>query len=589
MSHELTTRRRFLAAGAGLGAGLLLPGAVPGAVGSPLLRRRARMLVRPDLVTPRADQIEALRVLGKTELRQPGSLPDATIPAGTDTMPEIEHVVVVMMENHSYDNLLGMLGRGPFQTPRGDGFTMGTDGYPLNSNPKTNGSQLRSFHMPTTCQFGGVPTQEWAQCHVQYAKGTNQGFVISGSGDVAMGYWDQTDLPFTYGLAETFPIGDRYFCSVLGQTDPNRRYLIAATSMGMTDDIPDPSQDATLLTPPKNGTIFNRLSDANVTWYEYAVQTSTTDVSENLYPTSDLQYTKTHVKPIADFFRDAASGSLPSFCLIDPNFGTESQENPQNIIVGEAWLRTVVEAIAASPNWSKTILFINYDEHGGYYDHVPPPVALAPDDTAPVVQNGESTYDGFKRYGFRVPCIVISPYAKPGYVSSIVYDHTSVLAFVEKKFNLPAMTLRDANANDMTDFLDLTAMAAGQPTFPEFPSMPQSGSNSATLACSKSGPGTVPVPEPAPLPVQVKFGRIATQSSRNALIVPVQASRGVQGATVELQQAGKTVASHKLDGLGEAVRKVPLRVHGHAPVAGKYEVLVRTGGKVVGRKAVRVS
>jgi phospholipase C len=100
----------------------------------------------------------------------------------------------------------------------------------------------------------------------------------------------------------------------------------------------------------------------------------------------------------------------------------------------------VVEAIGASPLWQQTILIINYDEHGGYYDHVPPPVALAPDSTSRRRQPGRAAYDGFNRYGFRVPAIVVSPYAKQDYVSHMVYDHSSVLAFVERKFNLPAMT-----------------------------------------------------------------------------------------------------------------------------------------------------
>ena len=101
------------------------------------------------------------------------------------------------------------------------------------------------------------------------------------------------------------------------------------------------------------------------------------------------------------------------------------------------------------------MLVITYDEHGGYYDHVPPPVALAPDSLAPVVLPGESTYDGFERYGFRVPGLIVSPYSRREHVSHTVFDHTSILALVERKWNLPAMTYRDANANDLTDLIDL--------------------------------------------------------------------------------------------------------------------------------------
>jgi len=157
-------------------------------------------------------------------------------------------------------------------------------------------------------------------------------------------------------------------------------------------------------------------------------------------------------------------------------------------------LRKVVEAIGSSPNWPSTLLIVNYDEHGGYYDHVPPPAAIAPDAIPPLVQPGESTYDGFQRYGFRVPAIVVSPYAKRDHVSHVVYDHTSILATVERKWNLPALTYRDANANDLMDFLDTAAMAAGVPTFPDLPRLPKSGLSPTTLACSTSGPGTIPPP-----------------------------------------------------------------------------------------------
>ena len=177
-------------------------------------------------------------------------------------------------------------------------------------------------------------------------------------------------------------------------------------------------------------------------------------------------------KSIDYFFSDAASGSLPDFCIVDPDFSSQSQENPQNIVVGEAFLQQVVEAIGTSPAWPTTLLIINYDEHGGYYDHVVPPVAIAPDAVPPAVQPGESAYDGFNRYGFRVPLIVVSPYAKRNHVSHMVYDHTSILATVERKWNLPALTYRDANANDLMDFLDTDAMARALPSFPKLPPCP---------------------------------------------------------------------------------------------------------------------
>jgi phospholipase C len=497
------TRRQLLAGGAGaLAAGVAAN-----------LGRRARVLSSvapassasaPGTLATSVDTSDALSVLGRSVLRDPGSLPFPELPAGTDTIPEIEHIVVVMMENHSFDNVLGVLGRGDGLTTRRASVTPWNPHGVVNSNPYSNGDVQHAFHMPTTCQLSAEPSQEWAACHVQYDGGKVDGFVRSPSGPVAMGYWDGTDLPFTYDLARTFPIADRWFCSMLGQTDPNRRFLIAATSMGMTDDIGtsagNAGPDATLFAPPPNGTIFDRLTEFGVSWTDYAYSFPTGATAE-LYPLSDAQNLATK-KSIDQFFTDASTGSLPGFCILDPNYDTQSQENPQNLVVGEAFMESVVNAIRQSPAWRKIFLVITYDEHGGYYDHVAPPVALPPDAVPPVVQPGESMYDGFARYGFRVPGIVVSPYAIPAAsphgspqgVTHVVHDHTSILAMVERKWNLPAMTYRDANANDLTDFLDMGALAKGRPTFPELPPLASSGMSSATLACSARGPGTVPPP-----------------------------------------------------------------------------------------------
>ena len=479
------SRRRFLTGA----AGAVAAGAVaPGLIGSWWDGAGATM---------RANQGAALRALGRTQLRAPGSLPNPALAAGTDTLPGIDHIVVLMLENHSFDNFFGMLGRG-------DGFTLDASGRPTATNPYPDGRIQHAFHMPTTCQLSGRPSQEWAASHNAYNGGANDGFVrtpISGSGSdivggVAMGYWTGADLPFTYSLASTFPIGDRWFSSTLAQTDPNRRYLIAATSAGMTDDIgtgagnliPDAS-----LPLPGNGTIFNLLDLHGISWADYAASYPTGATAE-LFPADDAVSLALHYKPFSQFFGDAAAGNLPAFSLLDPDYGTASQENPQNIVQGEAVLAEVVHALGASPLWTKTLFVFMYDEHGGYYDHVPPPPALAPDLIPPLVQPGESTYDGFARYGFRVPSVVVSAYAKRHHVSHVLYDHTSVLAMLERKWNLPALTCRDANANDLSDFLDLDALATGRPTFPRLPKLVAPGDTPAALACSVTGPGTIPPP-----------------------------------------------------------------------------------------------
>lgn len=453
---------------------------------------------------PTSLEEEALAVLGKTTLRSAGSRPFPNLAPGTHAVPQIEHVVMCMMENHSYDNILGMLGRAPGQTPRGDGYTIvdhtptafNPYGTPTFTNPYANGNTQLAFHLPTTCQNDVTVTQEWKQAHIQYNNGNNQGFVISQSGPSAMGYWTGQNLPFTYALANTFPIGDRYFASLLGQTFPNRRYLIAGTSAGMTDDfeesLTDLPQWGTLLMPSPRGTVFDRCSQFNLTWRDYATSYPL-GATALLYPLNDTRALLRMTK-IGQFFADAAAGTLPNVCIVDMNFSTQSQENPQNMVVGETFLRTVVQAVGASPKWDKTVLVIQYDEWGGWADHVPPPVALAPDVIPPVVNLGESQYDGFHRYGFRVPAILVSPFAKQNYVSHLVYDHTSVLALIETIWNLPSLGLRDANANNLMDFIDEDAMRSGKPTFgpATIANLPPSGESPASLACSSQAP--VPLP-----------------------------------------------------------------------------------------------
>src|SRR3954453_3595168 len=152
-----------------------------------------------------------------------GERPDPTKPEGTDLLPQIEHVVVVMMENHSYDNYLGVL-------DRGDGFTIGADGKPTNMGLDPNGAPVPAFHMANTCQLKGQPSQNWNATHTQWNNGAMDGFVRSPSGPGAMGYWTKDDLPVPPGLALTFPVGDRWFGSCMGQTFPNRRFLLAATA-----------------------------------------------------------------------------------------------------------------------------------------------------------------------------------------------------------------------------------------------------------------------------------------------------------------------------------------------------------------------
>ena len=404
--------------------------------------------------------------------RQAGSLPFPHLAAGTvnHQMP-FDHLVVVMMENHSFDNLLGAM---PLTNPAVNGLDF-VAGRAEDWNPGVTQSKVTAFPLTTTAQ-GTHVSQSWKATHEQIAGGAMNGFVTSNRSVEPMGYYTPELLPFAYSLASTFTVGDAWFCSVPGPTYPNRRFLMAGTAFGGTVT----NADSLLDSPPPHGTIFDQLSAHQINWSSYFTDMPMTAV----IPSIVLKHSANH-HPISKFFHDCQAGTLPAVSFVDPGLGVlsevgrtlaslpfplkemlgvlgasfsgsdpgQTEEDPQDMAYGENWAHSVVEAILMSPRWNRTLLIYIYDEHGGYFDHVAPPRALPPDATPPNLQPGDPP-GGYDLYGPRVPAIVISPYSRPGGVTSELHDHTSVLATIERKWNLPALTLRDANARDVMDFLD---------------------------------------------------------------------------------------------------------------------------------------
>jgi phospholipase C len=390
------------------------------------------------------------RPVGGPRLRKPDSLPFPHLPPGTPSMPQIRHVVVLMMENHSFDNILG---RVPYEIRARsglDGLTF-RRGRSANYNRDQYGGRHFSSRAPSPCQEERVPSQSWNASHQSFDGGLNDGFVRA-SGPVAMWYWDKRTIPVTYSLARYFPIGQRYFCSTLAQTYPNRRFLFAGTASGTIS-----TDSSTFSVPAANGTIFDRLDAHHIDWAIYYQEVPSLAIIPGAL---NGRGAKSH--NFNQFGADVAAGRLPQFTFIDPNYTTTSEENPQDVQVGEQFIAEVVQTLMRASTWRHTALFITYDEHGGYYDHVPPPRAIKPDSIPPRVKPGDAA-GGYGRYGFRVPLLVVSPWARPGYVSNVVQDHTSITAFIERKWNLPAMTFRDANAHPMTDYFDFRRRAFARP------------------------------------------------------------------------------------------------------------------------------
>jgi phospholipase C len=303
------------------------------------------------------------------------------------------------------------------------------------------------------------------------------------TGSRTMGYYDRRDLPFYYGLYSTFATSDRYFSSVLGPTFPNRFYLLAGTSFGhLRNDLPASPNDFS------QKTIFNELDDAGVTWRVYAWQPP---VAFSMIFSYVREHAAGHVFPISQYFTDAANGDLPDVSYIDPIFlGPPDVENdehpPSNIQVGQLSVSEVVDALFHSPDWPSSALFLTYDEHGGFYDHVPPPAAVPPDGIPPSPLSATDVKDGFTafdHYGIRVPAVVVSPYSRRHFVSHVTDDHTSILRFIETRFGLPALTARDAQADAMLGFFDFSRRSFATP-----PTLPAASVDPGQLAACATAP-----------------------------------------------------------------------------------------------------
>lgn len=350
----------------------------------------------------------------------------------------IDTIVVLMMENRSFDHFLGSLklleGRDV------DGLTADM------SNPDTDGNVFPVAPAQVDCVSD--PPHGWSSSHDQFDGGANDGFVKAmvahhGGTDAAevMGYYTRAELPVTYALADAYALCDRYFCSVMGPTWPNRFYGHAGTSNGQSgNDLPD----TYVFEFP---TVWNKLDEAGIPWKYYYTDVPFLGLFANHIREDTAAF-------LEDFVDDALDGKLPPVVWVDPGFTFNDDHPPHHPGLGQEMIALVVEALAASPQWGRCLLLITYDEHGGFFDHVPPPTTE--DDFAA---------DGFDQLGFRVPSIVVSPFAKKGTVST-VFDHTSWIKLVCERHGLTPWTARIAAATSLAEALDADLMATGQGNAP---------------------------------------------------------------------------------------------------------------------------
>ena len=357
---------------------------------------------------------------------------DAGSDAGTGPAPTpeellstIDTVVVLMMENRSFDHFFGALRNDPAyaQKDRVEGLR-GDE-----SNLTASGESVPVWKMSNFTPED--PPHSWDEVHAQWNQGKNDGFVTAHAGASereAMGFHDRSQIPFYYWLADNFTVCDRWFCSVLGPTWPNRYYMHAASSNGKKDNSPGNEPANTIWDRLKTqGKTYKNYFDGPVPWY--------------LGGFLGKLFALNPTVGIAQFFSDAQAGTLPAFSLIDPDFTANDDHPNHDIMRGQAFVASIYKALAASPQWSRCLFVITYDEHGGFYDHVPPPTT-------------EDDFPEFAQLGFRVPALVIGPTVRRGYVNSEVLEHSSVAATLGTRFGIESLSKRMDAANDLSSCID---------------------------------------------------------------------------------------------------------------------------------------
>ena len=381
---------------------------------------------------------------------------------------------------------------------------------------------VASYHLQTECVEN--PSPSWDEAHVDWdyndpeglSPALLNGFVYTAAHDArtiqppyndvngirAMGYYDETDLNYYYFMASNFATSDRWFNPVMTRTPPNRQYLVAGTSQGYAFPRGTDPNDQAFLTAP---TIFQELQAAGITWKIYVnpqgstcAQPYTQQCLLTLSSLQDFEWGQTtlttppygqNLVPISQYFADLQAGTLPQVALIEPasdagydEHPTDVDTAPNDLQTGANYVSTLINGLMNSSSWQDSAFILTFDEFGGFYDHVSPQPAVSPDGIKPVdLIPGDNLCQAvtgptcdFVFTGYRVPLIVVSPYANKNYVSHSVADTTAILKLIETRFGVPALTKRDAAQIDMTEFFDFK-----NPPWMTPPSPPPQNTNGA--------------------------------------------------------------------------------------------------------------
>ena len=402
-------RRRFLAGVAAAGGALALPGCGTGD----------------------SDPVEADAKIGK------GALPN----------PEdsgIDHIVQVMMENRSYDHMLGWVPK--------------SNGIQNQVFVNNNGEEVPTFHMGNSDPDYGFqgcgwedPSHGYGAGRIHLNNGAMDGFLKTVGNPVdkfPVGYYNAEDVLFYKGVAENFTICDNYFHGLLGSTFPNRIYMHAGQTDRVSNDFYPGQSDGQPPTPSTLPTIWDLLAAKGISGKNYFSDLPITAFWLDKYAGITA--------PFEQFLIDAQRGELPAVSYFDPNFGFAVGESPAgvsrddhpqaDIRDGQVYLTEIYNALRASPNWERTLMIVTYDEWGGFFDHVAPPVGPISAEEAALGNDGT--------LGFRTPCVILGPRAKRGHVAHFRFDPNSVINLIRWRFGLGSLSARDHWSHNMAMALD---------------------------------------------------------------------------------------------------------------------------------------
>jgi phospholipase C len=403
-------------------------------------------------------------------------------------MTAVKHIIYMLQENRSFDQYFGQLNA----YRQSQGFSADVDVTPANASQLSydHSTTFGPFHMTSQCMeemspYWNESHNDWNHFAPTTATPLMDGFANSAGGDSrrstppgfdingqrVMGYYTDSDLPYYYFMATQFAMSDHWFSPIMTNTPANRMYAVAATSHGVVD------KPLTEINVP---TIFDELQAANITWKNY-VPDYPNGSSLKAF-TAYAKYVNTNIAPMSQYFTDLKNGNLPQVVFIDRDSNDGLDEHPgQGISVqkGAAYVKSIIDALMNSDAWKDSVFFLSYDEAGGAYDHEPPVPMPSPDGIPPVLARHDicarttGPMCDFTYTGFRLPNIVVSPFAKQHYVDHTPMDTTAILRFIEKRFSLQTLTARDAAQPDISYFFDFTNSPNLNPPTP--PSQPTSG------------------------------------------------------------------------------------------------------------------